>query len=121
MNTVDWNLVLNEQGGPNYVNNFVDSPIIYVNGTIFKQPTFYAIAHFSKFLQGDCTRIQSTLNYAGTATVESIAFECTDKNVVIIHNYGDKVAEVKIYDSSVGYIQLILDPHSVNTVTYISD
>lgn len=25
---IDWNLVLDERGGPNYVNNFVDAPII---------------------------------------------------------------------------------------------
>lgn len=25
---IDWNLILNEQGGPNYVNNFVDAPIV---------------------------------------------------------------------------------------------
>ena len=25
---IDWNLVLNEQGGPSYVDNFVDSPVI---------------------------------------------------------------------------------------------
>ncbi|KAM8701457.1 hypothetical protein ACLKA7_007810 [Drosophila subpalustris] len=29
---LDWNLVLDEQGGPNYVHNYVDSPVI-VNTT----------------------------------------------------------------------------------------
>lgn len=29
---IDWNLVLDEKGGPNYANNFVDSPIV-VNAT----------------------------------------------------------------------------------------
>lgn len=29
---IDWNMLLNEQGGPNYVDNFVDAPII-VNST----------------------------------------------------------------------------------------
>lgn len=29
---IDWNMLLNEQGGPNYVDNFVDAPII-VNAT----------------------------------------------------------------------------------------
>ncbi|CAG2120816.1 unnamed protein product, partial [Medioppia subpectinata] len=49
---VDWNLALDTRGGPNWVNNFVDAPII-VNATAreyYKQPSFYSIAHFSKFL-----------------------------------------------------------------------
>lgn len=25
---IDWNMILDERGGPNYVNNFVDSPIV---------------------------------------------------------------------------------------------
>ncbi|PIO61319.1 hypothetical protein TELCIR_17159, partial [Teladorsagia circumcincta] len=44
----DWNMCLNEQGGPNWVENFVDSPII-VNATsdeFYKQPMFYAMGHF---------------------------------------------------------------------------
>ena len=36
---VDWNLALNMQGGPNWVKNFVDSPIIVdaENGMFYKQ------------------------------------------------------------------------------------
>ncbi|CAN8029207.1 unnamed protein product, partial [Ixodes persulcatus] len=46
---VDWNLALDLSGGPNWANNFVDSPII-VNATgreFYKQPMYYALAHFS--------------------------------------------------------------------------
>ena len=36
---VDWNLALNMEGGPNWVKNFVDSPIIVdaENGLFYKQ------------------------------------------------------------------------------------
>lgn len=47
---VDWNLALDLQGGPNWVKNFVDSPVI-VNSTsdeFYKQPTYYVMGHFSK-------------------------------------------------------------------------
>ena len=36
------------EGGPNWVKNFVDSPVI-VNkdkDEFYKQPTYYALAHF---------------------------------------------------------------------------
>nr|XP_037268266.1 lysosomal acid glucosylceramidase-like [Rhipicephalus microplus] len=44
----DWNLALDTEGGPNWVSNFVDSPII-VNASaqeFYKQPMYYALAHF---------------------------------------------------------------------------
>jgi glucosylceramidase len=44
----DWNLALDEKGGPNWVGNFVDAPVI-VNKTadeFYKQPMFYYLGHF---------------------------------------------------------------------------
>lgn len=44
----DWNIALNMEGGPNWVKNFVDSPVI-VNAKsdeFYKQPMFYALGHF---------------------------------------------------------------------------
>lgn len=41
-------MCLDEQGGPNWVQNFVDAPII-VNNTedeFYKQPMFYTMGHF---------------------------------------------------------------------------
>ncbi len=45
---VDWNMGLDMQGGPNWVNNFVDGPIL-VNVTadeFYKNPMFYVLGHF---------------------------------------------------------------------------
>ncbi|KAJ7318921.1 hypothetical protein OS493_036793 [Desmophyllum pertusum] len=57
---VDWNLALNMQGGPNWVSNFVDSPIIVdaENGLFYKQPMFYHLGHFSKFVPPGSQRIE---------------------------------------------------------------
>nr|XP_015224284.1 PREDICTED: glucosylceramidase [Lepisosteus oculatus] len=44
----DWNLALDQGGGPNWVKNFVDSSVIVdaSRDVFYKQPTFYSIAHF---------------------------------------------------------------------------
>lgn len=45
---IDWNLVLDEQGGPTYINNFVDAAVILNSSTkneLYKQPIFYVLAH----------------------------------------------------------------------------
>ena len=58
---VDWNLILDENGGPNYAKNFVDAPITFnENATeIYKQPTFYVMGHFSRFIVPDSIRVKA--------------------------------------------------------------
>lgn len=50
---IDWNLALDERGGPNWAENFVDSPIIVKKGgdKFYKQPMYYTLAHFSRFFR----------------------------------------------------------------------
>lgn len=79
---VDWNLALDKNGGPNYINNNVDSPII-VNpekDEFYKQPMYYAIAHFSRFIDRGSVRISIT----DTFTVKSAAFITPSNQVVVV-------------------------------------
>ncbi|XP_052751994.1 lysosomal acid glucosylceramidase-like [Galleria mellonella] len=57
---LDWNLCLNKEGGPNWAGNMVDSPIIVdtENGEFLKQPMFYAMGHFSKFVPRGSRRVE---------------------------------------------------------------
>ncbi|MFT4624341.1 MAG: glucosylceramidase [Myxococcota bacterium] len=56
---LDWNLVLDHTGGPNHVGNLCDAPIIVDTrtGEVHKQPSFYAIGQFSRFIQRGAQRI----------------------------------------------------------------
>uniref|UniRef100_A0AAV1U1M7 Glucosylceramidase n=1 Tax=Peronospora matthiolae TaxID=2874970 RepID=A0AAV1U1M7_9STRA len=58
---VDWNLFLDSKGGPNWAENMVDAPIFVAerNGTEFyKQPMYYIMGHFSKFVPPGSRRIE---------------------------------------------------------------
>lgn len=79
---VDWNIALNEQGGPNWVNNFVDSPII-VNpdkDEFYKQPMYYAIKHFSRFVDRGSVKIAVN----ETVGVKSTAFLTPSNEIVVV-------------------------------------
>lgn len=55
----DWNMALDVTGGPTYTENYCDAAVI-VNATgqeFYKQPMFYAIGHFSKFVPENSRRI----------------------------------------------------------------
>lgn len=82
---LDWNLCLDTRGGPNWSNNFVDSPVI-VNGTEFyKQPMFYAMGHFSKFIKRGSVRISVTEKKSiFTRSIKHVAFLTPNDTVVLV-------------------------------------
>lgn len=49
---VYWNLILDKKGGSNYAENFVEAAIMTNDDftEAHKQPLFYAMAHFAKFI-----------------------------------------------------------------------
>ncbi|KAK7081313.1 hypothetical protein SK128_000992 [Halocaridina rubra] len=60
---IDWNMVLDIQGGPNWAYNYVDAPIIVdkVQGVFYKQPMYYAMGHFSIYVTTGDIRIFSSI------------------------------------------------------------
>lgn len=81
---VDWNLALNEEGGPTYIKNFVDSPIIVneAKDEFYKQPMFYAIGHFSKFLTPGSVRIENSVSPANV--LETVSVKRPDQSIAIV-------------------------------------
>ena len=56
---LDWNLLLDEQGGPNHVGNFCDAPVMYdrKTGELRQNLSFDYIGHFSRYIRPDARRI----------------------------------------------------------------
>ena len=50
---IDWNMVLDRQGGPNWANNWCLAPVIVdpKADEVYFTPMYYALAHFSRFLR----------------------------------------------------------------------
>ncbi|XP_034195789.2 lysosomal acid glucosylceramidase-like [Osmia lignaria lignaria] len=114
---VDWNLALDKSGGPNYINNNVDSPIIVNPETdeFYKQPMYYAIAHFSRFIDRGSVRISIT----DTTTVKSAAFVTPSNEVVVVlYNRNPVSKNVVLKDLKKGTICLKLPAYSMHTVIY---
>lgn len=87
----DWNLVLDTNGGPNWVNNVVDAPIIVdeVGGEEFyKQGLYYVMGHFSKFLPADSVRVALNLSVVvgkeAAAKLDRVAFLTPEQQLVVI-------------------------------------
>lgn len=119
---IDWNLILDETGGPSYVNNTVDAAVI-LNTTnyreFYKQPIFYVIAHFSKFIPPDSIRIESTLTGFRSGSIKTVAFLRPDQTIVIIlYNKSDKSRIISFTDDLRGSYELELQPRSINSFVF---
>lgn len=79
----DWNIVLDENGGPNHVKNFCDAPLLYhiSEGSLEERMTFSAIGHFSKYIKPGAVRIACS-RY--TDELEATAFENPDQSIALI-------------------------------------
>lgn len=101
----DWNLALDMQGGPNWAENFVDAPIIVnrLKDEFYRQPMFYVLGHFSKFIPPDSVVIETK---ASDKNVKNEGFAISyedEKNggvkVLVIHNRSEAKAKTLVADS----------------------
>jgi len=56
---VDWNMILNRSGGPNWAKNWCIAPVIVdeESDEIYFTPLFYVMKHFSRFIRPGAVRI----------------------------------------------------------------
>ena len=83
---LDWNLILNTQGGPNHVGNYCSAPMIVDTNTqeILYQSSYYYIGHFSRFIkQGDS--ILEIENDTSLLSLSSVSKNRDKVNTVILN------------------------------------
>lgn len=113
---IDWNLVLEYNGGPNHKRNYCNSPIMInkKHTDYIKTPAFYYIAHFSKYINPNSKRISldiSSKNILGTSFINP-----DNSIVVVLLNKNDFNIEFNLkYKNS--FFHDNLDSHAI--VTFI--
>lgn len=80
---IDWNLLLDTTGGPNHVGNLCSAPILAdtATGELHYQSSYYAIGHFSRFVQPGARRI---LCATTQDALEAAAFRNPDGQIVVV-------------------------------------
>lgn len=101
---VDWNMVLDKQGGPNWFKNWCIAPVIVdpEKDEVYFTPLYYTMAHFSKFIRPEAVRI---------------GFENTDKDlqVTAAQNPDGSIAVIAFNESDeVKTIELTLNNKTTN-------
>jgi glucosylceramidase len=111
----DWNILLDETGGPNHVGNLCFAPVH--GDTKTDQLTFtnsyYYIGHFSKFIRSGAKRISTATTSNNLITT---AFKNIDGSIiVVVMNQGDTEINYSV-TMNLKTAELRSLPHSIQTI-----
>lgn len=112
----DWNILLNQNGGPNHVGNYCFAPIHgdTDSGDLIYTPTYYYIGHFSKFIRPGAKRISTV---SSRSHLLSTSFVNIDNSMVnVIMNQSDEAIDYKLYVGDAEAITLSIPAHAIQTV-----
>ena len=111
----DWNVLLDETGGPNHVGNFCFAPVHAdtKTGQLMYTNSYYYIGHFSKFIQPGAKRIASS---PSRSALLSTAFLNPDGKIsVIVMNRTEKEVPYSLWINGQAAETRSL-PHSIQTL-----
>jgi glucosylceramidase len=111
----DWNVLLDETGGPNHVKNFCFAPVHADTrtGEITYMNSFYYIGHFSKFIRTNAKRVISSVS---RGQFLSTAFINPDgKLAVVVMNQSNDKIPYRLWISGQA-AEVTSLPHSIQTL-----
>ena len=114
---VDWNMVLDRQGGPNWFENWCVAPVIVdlEKDEVYFTPIYYTMAHFSKYIRPGAKVIEvknsdktlmvtAAKNPDGTIAVVAFNEGETAKNISL--NLNGRIANIKISAQAIQTINI---------------
>lgn len=111
----DWNILLDENGGPNHVGNFCFAPIHADTrtGKLLYTNSYYYIGHFSKFIKPGAKRITSA---PSRTLLQSTAFQNPDGSiVVVVLNNTDEKLPYHLWMQG-NAAETTIQPHAISTL-----
>lgn len=110
----DWNMLLDDKGGPNHVGNFCFAPLHAdtKTGKLIYTNSYYYLGHFSKFVRPGARRVASSSNRDKLITT---AFMNTDGKlaVIVMNKTSDKIPYYLWMDGKAAETTSL--PHSIST------
>lgn len=112
---VDWNMVLDKQGGPNWFENWCVAPVIVDpdNDEVYFTPLYYTMAHFSRYIRPDAKVIDVT--NSDDELMVTAAKNPDGSITVVILNQGDnpKNFVLKLEEKSKS---VLINPQAIQSI-----
>ena len=102
---IDWNMVLDTKGGPNWANNWCLAPVIVdpEKDEVYFTPMYYTLAHFSKYIRPDAVRIGFKISDKDVMMTAAKNPDGTIAIVILNMNEKTKNLEISLGDRSVKF------------------
>lgn len=116
---IDWNLILDRQGGPNHVGNYCDAPVMcdVDADTIDVKLSYSYIGHFSRFIRSGARRI---LVSKYSPDIETTAFQNEDGGkVLVILNRSEKEVGFVVSVEGKRSGKMKIGKHSIMTCCWV--
>ena len=114
----DWNILLDETGGPNHVGNFCFAPIhadTRVDSIVYT-PSYFYIGHFSKYIRPGAKRVSTV---SSLSFLESTSFINQDgKMVTVVMNTTDNVIGYNLYVGANMAAHIEIPARAMQTLVY---
>lgn len=109
---LDWNILLDETGGPTYKNNPVKSASIRINDNYVKSPIYYYLYHISHFVNEDSVIVKNNNN----TNLKVVTLKNKNKVIIaIMNNSNEDIIYNIIYNKN--KLSDKINRHSI--VTYV--
>ena len=112
---VDWNMVLDRQGGPNWFENWCVAPVIVdpENDEVYFTPLYYTMAHFSKYIRPGAKVIG--LEKSDTDLQVTAAHNPDGSIAVVVFNEGNTL---KTFELSLGETSklITIQPQAIQSI-----
>ncbi len=115
---IDWNLVLDEEGGPNHKHNFCDALIIAdtQKQQLIYNSSFYYTGQFSRYVKPGAVRIG--VEAQGDTALSHLAFLNEDGSTVLVVMNETDFPEAFQAGEGDDYVSHTLVPHAIATLVF---
>ncbi|MCB0584886.1 MAG: glycoside hydrolase family 30 protein [Phaeodactylibacter sp.] len=112
---VDWNMVLDKKGGPNWFRNWCVAPVIVdpEKDEVYFTPLYYTLAHFSKFIRPGAIRIG--FENPDPDLMVAAAQNPDGSIAVVVFNPGESAKGINL-SSGEGSINISISAQAIQTI-----
>lgn len=113
----DWNILLDEHGGPNHVGNFCFAPIHgdTQTGELVYTPSYYYIGHFSKYIRPNAKRVSTTTSRSHLMSTSFLNEDGKMVTVVLNHTENPIVYTLYLENQEATFN---IPAHGIQTLVY---
>ena len=112
---VDWNMVLDTKGGPNWANNWCIAPVIVdpEKDEVYYTPLYYIMAHFSKFIRPGAVVIDA--QHADKELMVTAAKNPDGSIAVVVFNEGTSTKSFELTNNDLTKT-ISISPQAIQTI-----